>query len=317
MYFMIEDISKEPARIILADGRSAIWHTADLPILFADLKKHFITLGVRGLLVTPMMMAGQLGGIIGIRFTGTRIFSREDIELMKALSHQAMLAMRLMRLSQQSREAAVNAERNRMARDIHDTLAQGFTGVIMQLEAAKGATTNGDLLEAANRIERASELARSSLGEARRSVRALRPRALRDGSLCLALDNMLKRMTGTNGLNIDFTAEGDERKIPLEYEEGLLRIVQESLTNAIKHANARNFKATLNVSEGKIQLQLMDDGKGFDTRIEHEGLGLIGMKERVDQMGGEFIIRSKPDIGTEIIVILKIKPISNSENGDE
>lgn len=88
-----------------------------------------------------MMLAGDLAGMIGIRFTGTRVFGRDEIELTKALAHQAMLAMQLMRLSQQSRQTAVIAERNRIARDIHDTLAQGFTGVIMQLEAAKGATT--------------------------------------------------------------------------------------------------------------------------------------------------------------------------------
>jgi signal transduction histidine kinase len=308
MHFVIEDISVDPARVTLADGRTAIWATAELPAPFFDLKKHFISLGVRALLISPMMMAGQLAGIIGIRFTGTRAFGPEEIELTKALAHQAMLAMQLMRLSQQSREAAVVAERNRMARDIHDTLAQGFTGVIMQLEAAKGAATQGDLPEAANRIERASELARSSLGEARRSVRALRPRSLRDGKLFVALDNLLKSMSEGTDLSAEFNAEGDERSIPAEYEEGLLRITQEALTNAVKHANARNFRATLSVGATRIQLRLVDDGRGFDPQREHEGFGLIGMKERVDRMGGEFIIRSKPGIGTEILAELKAQP---------
>jgi signal transduction histidine kinase len=85
-----------------------------------------------------------------------------------------------------------------------------------------------------------------------------------------------------------------------------LRITQESLTNAVKHASARNFKATLNVSAEKIQLQLVDDGRGFDPHAEHEGFGLMGMKERVEQMNGEFLIRAKPGVGTEILVMLKI-----------
>ena len=317
MHFVIEDISIDPARVILADGRSAIWPTAELPTPFADLKKHFIAGGVRALLISPMMMAGQLAGIIGIRFTGTRIFGQEEIELTKALAHQAMLAMQLMRLSEQSREAAVMAERNRMARDIHDTLAQGFTGVIMQLEAAKGATVQGDLAEAANRIERASDLARSSLGEARRSVRALRPRSLRAGKLFLALDDLLKRMAEGTNLNAEFQAEGDERAIPSDYEEGLLRITQEALTNAVKHANARNFKATLSIGADKIQLRLVDDGRGFDPQKEHDGFGLIGMKERVDRMGGEFIIRTKQNVGTEILVELKHQSALKPENGNE
>jgi signal transduction histidine kinase len=317
MHFVIEDISIDPARIILADGRTAIWPTAELPAPFADLKKHFIAGGVRALLISPMMMAGQLAGIIGIRFTGTRVFGPEEIELTKALAHQAMLAMQLMRLSEQSREAAVMAERNRMARDIHDTLAQGFTGVIMQLEAARGATTQGDLAEAANRIERASDLARSSLGEARRSVRALRPRSLRSGKLFLALDDLLKRMAEGTNLNAEFQAEGDARFIASDCEEGLLRITQEALTNAVKHANARNFKATLSIGADKIQLRLVDDGRGFDPQKEHDGFGLIGMKERVDRMGGEFIIRTKQSVGTEILVELKHQSVLKQENGNE
>jgi len=316
-HILIEDINKEPTRIILADGRSADWHKSDLTPPFANLKAHLTSQGVRGLLIAPMMLAGDLAGMIGIRFTGTRVFGRDEIELTKALAHQAMLAMQLMRLSQQSREAAIIAERNRMARDIHDTLAQGFTGVIMQLEAAKGATMQGDLAEAAKRIESAGELARSSLGEARRSVRALRPRSLRNGKLFTTLDNLLKRMTEGTDLNADFRAEGDERAIPAEYEDGLLRITQESLTNAVKHANARNFKATLSVSAKAIQLQLVDDGRGFDPQAEHEGFGLVGMKERVEQMNGEFIIRAKPGVGTEVLVVLKNQSTVKPENGSD
>lgn len=209
------------------------------------------------------------------------------------------------------------AERNRVARDIHDTLAQGFTGVIMQLEAAKGATVQGNSEEVFERISRAGDLARSSLGEARRSVRALRPRLLRDGKLSLAMDDLLKRMADCTGLNAEFKMEGDERLIPAEYEEDLLRISQESLTNTIKHANARNFSATLSIDPDSIQLQLVDDGKGFDTLADQDGFGLIGMKERADRINGQFIIRSKPNVGTEILVVLKSHSVAKPENGDE
>jgi signal transduction histidine kinase len=246
-----------------------------------------------------------VAGTIAVRFQDKRICRREEIELTRALAHQAMLALQLMRLSHQSRQAAVMAERNRMARDIHDTLAQGFTGVIMQLEAARGATAQGDIAEATNRIERASDLARSSLGEARRSVHALRPRSLRNGKLFVALDGLLKSMADGTNLNAEFHAEGDEQSIPADYEQDLLHIAQEALTNAVKYANARNFSATLAVDADKIQLRLADDGRGFDPRKEHDGFGLTGMKERVDRMSGEFIIRTKQGVGTEILVELK------------
>ena len=314
-------IDSNPVRILVAKDPNGPWHdnfgiSAANPLVL-KICERLSTLGVAATLCSPMLVGGKVIGFFSIRFNQKRTFRQEEIELTRAISHQAMLAIQLMRLSQQSRQTAVMAERNRMARDIHDTLAQGFTGVIMQLEAAKGATKQGDLVEAESRIERAGELARSSLGEARRSVRALRPHSLRNGKLFMTLDNMLKRMTEGTDLNAEFRAEGDERAIPAEYEDGLMRITQESLTNAVKHANARNFKATLSVGAKTIQLQLVDDGRGFDPQTEHEGFGLIGMKERVEQMNGEFIIRAKPGVGTEILVMLKNQSAVNPENGND
>ncbi|MGH8159965.1 MAG: PAS domain S-box protein [Rhodanobacter sp.] len=306
MHFVIEDISRDPARIILADGRTAAWMTAELPRPFADLKTYFITSGVSALLIAPMMMAGELVGIIGIRFTGSRVFEAEEIELTKALAHQATLAIRLMRLSQQSREAAVLAERNRMARDIHDTLAQGFTGVIVQLEAAKGTLVRHDDASTSMHIELASELARASLREARRSVRALRPRSLRNANLCAALEDLLKKMTEGVHLQATFQVIGQERVMPAQWEEDLLRIAQEALTNTIKHGQARNFRIMLRFGQEDIELQLVDDGRGFDMTAEHDGFGLMGMKERVERMKGGFTIRSTPGHGTEVGVILRI-----------
>ena len=182
--------------------------------------------------------------------------------------------------------------------------------VIMQLEATKGAIAQNNLAEATDRVERAGDLARVGLGEARRSVMALRPRSLQDTSLRMALDDLLKRMTNGSGLQAEFHLEGDEPAMAPEWEEGLLRVAQESLTNTIKHAEAKNFRATLIISPNEIQFRLVDDGAGFDLHAEHEGFGLLGMKERVDQMGGQFVLRSRPGQGTEIQVVLNnpIKP---------
>src|SRR4029077_4270091 len=136
------------------------------------------------------------------------------------------------------------------------------------------------------------------------SVLALRPHSLQDKSLCMALDDLIKRMTNGSGLQGEFHLEGDEPTMPAKWEEGLLRIAQESLTNTIKHAKAKNFRVTLTCGEKEIQFRLVDDGVGFDLHAEQEGFGLLGMKERVDQMGGQFILRSMPGQGTEIQIIL-------------
>ncbi len=280
-------------------------------------RDRLLPLGIVTVLLIPMSVVGRLEGTIGLRFTQKRAFRSEEIDLAQALANQAMLAMQLTRLAAESRESAVIAERNRMARDIHDTLAQGFTGVIVQLEAAKGAAARNDNLEVSKRMTQAADLARSSLGEARRSVRALRPRSLRDGTLCLAVEDLLKRMSNGTSLNAEFHIQGEQRVIPADWDEGLLRITQESLTNTIKHANARNFRATLSIGLEKVELQLVDDGAGFDAQLEHEGFGLLGMKERVDQMAGQFILRSKPDQGTEILVILQNPPRLSPQHGNE
>src|SRR5260370_28220226 len=144
-------------------------------------------MGVLTILLRPFVIAGRVAGFIGIRFTLKRGFRQEEIELTRALAHQATLAIQLTRLSAQSRQSAVMAERNRMARDIHDTLAQGFTGVIVQLEAVEEAMSRNQGVQASGHLNRAGELARESLREAPGSVQALRAQGLAEQTLNEAL----------------------------------------------------------------------------------------------------------------------------------
>lgn len=294
------------------------------PYVLADIREgqdfpwraHVLAQGVISIVIVPMLVGGAVQGVVGIRFRQKRAFRPEEMELAQALAHQAMLAMQLNRLSVQSRQNAVLAERNRLTRDLHDTLAQGFTGIIMQLEAAKGAIAKTDAEGVRAHIERAASLARTSLGEARRSVRAMRPRSLLGGSLNHALDDMLKRLTSGTPLQAELVVYGENRVLPPDLEEGLLRIAQESLTNTIKYAQAGHFRAALSFTAGAVRLQLVDDGRGFDPHLEHEGFGLLGMRERTQQMAGNFVLRSETGQGTEIDVTLNLPPAANptSEN---
>jgi signal transduction histidine kinase len=141
-----------------------------------------------------------------------------------------------------SKQAAVKAERNRLARDIHNTLAQGLTGVIAKLEAAEDAQAQDLAKDAAAHIKRAGDLARESLQEARRSVRALLPLVLEGKDLCAAMEELIRKMvTGTN-LRAEFTIQGEPQLLPQEWEENLLRLAQEVLTNTLRHADAGRFK---------------------------------------------------------------------------
>ena len=160
-------------------------------------------------------------GFIGIRHGERPSYRPEEIELAQALAHQAMLAIQLNEFAEQSRQAAILEERNRMARDIHDTLAQGFTGVIVQLEAADDAIGCSRRKEANEHLQRAAELARRSLSEARRSVHALRPEALQAGNFWDALQGIVKNTTAGTALHTRFELRGQLRDLPPVWQENL------------------------------------------------------------------------------------------------
>lgn len=263
-------------------------------------RNHVLSQGVVSILVVPMLIAGQVEGVIGIRFTEKRVFRAEELELAQALAHQAMLAMQLRHFAVLDRQAAVAEERNRMARDLHDTLAQGFTGVIVQLEAAEDAWSRGLAPEAGAHVMRARDLARGSLQEARLSTRALRPGALLEKTLFEAMDDLIEKMTSGTSLSGAFTLEGEPWPLRDEWEENLLRIGQEVLTNTLRHARARRFDARLVFEPQRLRFELRDDGAGFAPSAQHEGLGLIGIKERVEAMGGTLDIQSAEGKGTAI-----------------
>ena len=258
----------------------------------------------RRFLAVPMFIGGEVRGFVGIRHFYGGSYRPEEIELTQALAHQVMLALQLNQFAEQSQLGAVLEERNRMARDIHDTLAQGFTGVIVQLEAAEDAIASGQQKEADRHLHRAAGLARQSLNEARRSVHALRPDALEHGNFWDALKGIVKGATAGTALHTTCELRGKLPELPPVWQENLLHIGQEALTNTLKYAQARNFRARLNCNARGVRLELHDDGRGFEVRDRYDGLGLIGMRERVEQMNGELEITSAPDKGTKIVIAL-------------
>jgi signal transduction histidine kinase len=200
----------------------------------------------------------------------------------------------------QAREAGAGDERQRMAREIHDTLAQGLTGIITQLEAAQ---QHGGDTERERRIDNAKRLARDSLAEARRSVQALRPQALEDSKLPDALADEVTRWTATSGVPAEVAATGDPRALHPEVEVTLLRVAQEALANVAKHAAAAHAWVTLSYMEDVVTLDVRDDGTGFTQPGENQaegGFGLIAMRQRVNRLAGQLEIESEPGAGTAV-----------------
>ena len=192
-------------------------------------------------------------------------------------------------------------ERTRIAREIHDTLAQGFTGIVIQLEAAED-VLDEEPEEARTHVLQARALARESLTEARRSVWALRPQALEADDLGYAFLHLANKLAQESGTQVEFTLQGIPRPMSQDTEHHLLRIGQEALTNALKHAHAAEIRVALTYHENKVELIIEDSGDGFDadSPAYQRGLGLRGMKERAADFGGQFTITSVPGNGTRV-----------------
>jgi PAS domain S-box-containing protein len=269
-------------------------------------REYFIPKGTRKFLAVPILVGGQVRGMITVRHSERPPYRAEEIGLMQALAHQVMLAIRLTEVGEQSRQAAVLAERNRMARDVHDTLAQGFTGVIVQLEAAEYAISERDRKDADSHLHRARELARKSLSEARRSMRALRPQALEQDDFWQALKRIIKNTTVGTSLRTSFETQGKVPVLPQAWQENLLRVGQEALTNALRYAHAQHFRTRLICNAKNVRLELSDDGDGFQLKDRHDGFGLTGMRERAEEMGGKLKIVSSPGRGTTIMATLSL-----------
>jgi signal transduction histidine kinase len=284
----------------------------DDPRISRALRQYFRSIGTKKFLTIPTLVGGQVKGFIGIRHGGRPPYRPEEIELAQALAHQAMFAIQLNESAQQSQLAAVLEERNRMARDIHDTLAQGLTGVIIQLQAAEDATAKGFKKEAVNHLRNARDLARSGLGEARRSVRALRPQALEDVTFWEGLQSAIKNATVGTDIHAEFQLRGRMRELRTTMQENLLHIGQEALTNALKYAHATRFETRLSFNAREVRLELQDNGNGFKMNGRPDGFGLTGMRERAEQMCGRLTVSSARGKGTKIVVILPYKVRSSS-----
>ena len=185
------------------------------------------------------------------------------------------------------------------------TVAQSFTGILLQVGAATQVLAD-DLEATQAHLEMIDELARTGLAEARRSVTALRPQLLEDGSLDRALYRLVTQMRAANNTDLICEIQGTIYPLPAEVENNLLRIGQEAITNAIKYADASEIRIELVYENAQCILRIKDDGRGFGVGSISPvgGFGLLGMSERAENIRAQLMIQSQPGQGTEIIVIV-------------
>ncbi|MFF0427821.1 histidine kinase [Streptomyces sp. NPDC004520] len=210
-------------------------------------------------------------------------------------------------LAAAERHAGTLAERERLAREIHDTLAQGLSSIQLLLRAAERQLPPDS--PAAGHIGRAREAAQDNLAEARRFVRALTPPDLEHGSLAGALERLCEPGGGP-GPRVRFSVSGTPVELPTPYEVALLRIAQSALANTVRHASASRAEITLSFMDASVTLDVVDDGRGFDpvsVRPSSDGgFGLPAMRSRAESLGGTFTVEAAPGQGTAVAVSLPL-----------
>jgi signal transduction histidine kinase len=216
----------------------------------------------------------------------------------------------------QAREAGVVEERQRLAGEIHDTLAQGLAGIVAQLEAAELALHHP--AEVTRYLAQARSLARSSLTEARRSVRALRPEQLEAATLPEAIGELARSWSARSTVPVHVKIAGTPIRADVDTETAIFRAAQEALSNVAKHAQASEVHLTLTYLDDALLLDVADDGAGFDTAIRAGGYGLVGMQERLARASGKLTVESTPGYGTTINASLPLvgHPVAAHQRDD-
>lgn len=257
----------------------------------------------------PLYLGEKRVGVMNVAGPNWRRLSPSDLQLLHTIGNQVAVAVERSRLSEESARTARLQERNRLAREIHDTLAQDLAAISLQLETADVLFSSRPE-QAHERVQTALELAREGLGEARRSVQDLRAAQLEGRTLAEALQELATHFGHQTGVETCVEVQTPLPDLAADTEAALYRIVQESLTNVHKHSGARSARVTLEVIDGTLYLHILDDGKGFvhDSPGASSRFGLIGMRERARLLGGDLSVESAEGEGVRVTVQLPVPP---------
>jgi nitrate/nitrite-specific signal transduction histidine kinase len=261
--------------------------------------------GLRALGIFPLRAKERfLGTLCLATRRGPRSFTRPERELLRAISDQISVAIENAQLYGRAQQLAVLEERQRLARDLHDSVTQSLYGLTMYAEAATRLLAAGNLDMATDYLRELRGTAQEALREMRLLIFELRPSILEAEGLTAALQSRLESVEKRSGLETSLTVEGEGGQLSADVEEELYRIAQEALNNALKHAQANRISVGLYRRSDYISLEISDNGQGFDPTRAHErgGFGLRSMRERVSQLGGQLTIDSQPGVGTRVRV---------------
>jgi signal transduction histidine kinase len=263
----------------------------------------------RGFVGVPMYVKNRIIGVLSVIGAQGRRFNGEEVKLLNSIADQVAVAVENARLYEQAEQLAVVEERQRLARELHDSVTQSLYSVNLLSETARRAATGGDLDRLSYLLDRVGEMARQALKEMRLLVYELRPAALAQEGLVGALQQRLDTVEARAGVKAQLRIDGDPLQIPQQMEAHLYRIAQEALNNALKHAEATSVTVLLKIEDDEITLTVQDNGKGFDMDQVNElgGIGLKSMNERAQQLNGILRLQTKPGEGVRVCVGLPLK----------
>ena len=267
-------------------------------------------LGIHSALFVPLLVRGRsIGVLIAHDKEGSSpVFTDDDLRLTETLAARAAVAVdlseRVSRNAVRRVVAAQELERTRLARELHDETGQALTSILLGLKPLEQLVTNEDGVAAVTAVR---ELVVSTLQDVRRLAVELRPSALDDFGLVAAVERLAATFREQSGIEVDLETGLGDGRLPAEVETALYRIVQEALTNVVKHAGARRVSILLTRQATRVVAIVEDDGHGFDEGPREDGLGLVGMRERVGLVGGLLRIESAPGSGTTIAAEVPVR----------
>jgi signal transduction histidine kinase len=267
-------------------------------------------LGARTGLWVPLIARGRAIGVLAAhdKLAADVRFTETDLRLAETFATRAAVAVDLSeRIARDSLRRVVEAqelERRRLARELHDETGQALTSILLGLKGLEERMADAESREAAEGLR---ELVVSTLQDVRRLAVELRPSALDDFGLVAALERLTGSFAEQTGIVVDFQTALAEERLPEQVETAIYRIVQESLTNVVKHARARRVSILLARKEDAVKAVVEDDGQGFDPAQETGGSGLVGMRERLALLGGRLTVESAPDRGTTVAVEVPVR----------
>jgi ligand-binding sensor domain-containing protein/signal transduction histidine kinase len=290
---------------ILETGKPAIVRQIEHDDFRPDVREALLSEGIRSFVHLPIIVDHRLVGVFNVAFTRPNLIGDDTMRLFSALTHRASISIANMELFEQTKDLAVMEERNRLARDLHDSAKQKAFAALAQLGTARG-ILNGHDKSVSLHLGEAENLVSDVIQELTFLVQEIYPIALQEKGLATVMREHIFEWENRNDITVQFISRYDHQ-LPTEAEQALYRVTQETLANIARHSRARRVDMSLVHTDGAVQLSVADDGCGFDVSQKSHGMGLRSIRERISSIHGTVQIQSAPGHGTRVLVQVPIK----------